>query len=208
MRRLLRRGAPALLAVAIVMALQAEALAAPIAVSITNFQFTPSTAQGPLNTVVTWTNNAGATSHTTTSDTTNPDGSPGIGLWDSGTLSGEQQFPFTFTAAGSYTYHCTIHPTMKATINIRPAASPPSGPVGTRFIIQVSTTTAANGFVFDVQKKNPGGTFQDWKVGQTAKRFAFMPANPGVYQFRARLRRTSNNGASGYSPPVAVMVTP
>jgi plastocyanin len=208
MVRLLRRGAPALLAVALVMALQGEALAAPIAVSMTNFQFTPATAQGPLNTLVTWTNNAGATSHTTTSDTTNPDGSTGVGLWDSGNLSGGQQFPFTLTAAGSYTYHCTIHPTMKGTINIRPKATPTSGQVGTQFVITVSTTVAANGFVFDVQKKNPGGAFVDWRIGKTAKSFAFMPANPGTYQFRARLRRTATNGATLYSPAAGIMVTP
>jgi plastocyanin len=208
MVRLLRRGAPALLAVALVMALQGEALAAPIAVSITNFQFTPATAQGPLNTPVTWTNNAGATTHTATSDTTNPDGSPGVGLWDSGNLSGGQQFVFSLTAAGSYTYHCTIHPTMKGTINIRPKATPTSGQVGTQFVIMVSTTVAANGFVFDVQKKNPGGQFADWRIGKTAKSFAFMPANPGTYQFRARLRRTATNGATLYSPAAAIMVTP
>jgi plastocyanin len=208
MRRLLRRGAPVLLAVAMVMALQGEAVAAPIAVSITNFQFTPASAAGPLNTVVTWTNNGGATHHTTTSDTSNPDGSVGIALWDSGSLAGGATFPFTFTAAGSYTYHCTIHPTMMATIKIRPLATPGSGPPGTRFTIQVSTSAAAAGFVFDVQKKNPGGTFKNWKVGKTAKAFAFTPPVAGTFQFRARLRRTATSGVTGFSPAVAIMVTP
>jgi plastocyanin len=49
---------------------------------------------------VTWTN-SDTTSHTTTSDT--------VGIWDSRTVPPGQTFSFTFTTAGTYTYHCTIH---------------------------------------------------------------------------------------------------
>jgi plastocyanin len=207
MVRLLRRGAPAILAVALVMALQGEAMAAPIAVSITNFQFTPASAAAPLNTTVTWTNNAGATSHTTTSDTLNPDGTTGIGLWDSGTMAGGAQFPFVLTSAGTYTYHCTIHPTMKAQVAIRPKASPTQGGTTTVFRIQVSQVNAPAGFVFDIQKKDPGGQFADWMIGITVRSANFQTTTPGQYQFRARMRRVSTNGASLYSPAVNVRVT-
>jgi plastocyanin len=52
---------------------------------------------------VVWTN-GDVIGHTTTSDTK--------GIWDSQTVPPGQTFSFTFTTAGTYTYHCTIHPTL------------------------------------------------------------------------------------------------
>jgi plastocyanin len=49
---------------------------------------------------VVWTN-GDVIPHTTTSDT--------LGIWDSRTVPPGQTFTFTFTTAGTYTYHCTIH---------------------------------------------------------------------------------------------------
>ena len=51
------------------------------------------------------------TSHHLVSDT---------GLWDSGVMGAAKVFSYTFTAAGSYAYHCTIHPSMTGTITITP----------------------------------------------------------------------------------------
>jgi len=45
--------------------------------------------------------------HTTTSDD---------GLWDSATLQPGEQFSFAFDQPGTYTYFCSIHPSMTATI--------------------------------------------------------------------------------------------
>jgi plastocyanin len=42
------------------------------------------------------------------------------GLFDSGTLAPGASYTFTFAAAGSYPYHCSIHPTMTGTITINP----------------------------------------------------------------------------------------
>ena len=42
------------------------------------------------------------------------------GLFDSGNLSPGTTFTFTFAAAGTYTYHCTIHPSMVGTIDLTP----------------------------------------------------------------------------------------
>jgi plastocyanin len=41
-------------------------------------------------------------------------------LFDSGNLAPGATFSFTFPAAGSYPYHCSIHPTMVGTITINP----------------------------------------------------------------------------------------
>ncbi len=59
---------------------------------------------------VTWVNNDGVT-HRVISDAP---------LFDSANLSGGDNYTFTFTAAGTYTYHCSIHPTMVGTITINP----------------------------------------------------------------------------------------
>ena len=76
------------------------------AVSIANFSFQPATITVAVGTTVTWTNND-STGHTVTAD----DGS-----FKSGTLAPGATFSQTFTAAGTFAYHCSIHSSMKATV--------------------------------------------------------------------------------------------
>lgn len=79
-----------------------------------SFAFSPATLTIKAGTTVTW-KNATAVGHTVTSDdgksfnsgTTNPIAAQG------GTFS------FTFTKAGTFAYHCEIHPFMKATIIVQ-----------------------------------------------------------------------------------------
>jgi amicyanin len=78
-------------------------------VTIKNFAFDPSSLTVKSGTVVTWTNQDG-TPHTIVSDT----GSPVA--FSSDSISSGVSYSFTFTQAGTYTYHCSIHPTMKGTI--------------------------------------------------------------------------------------------
>ena len=74
---------------------------------IVNFAFNPGTVTVPVGTTVKWTNEASTTSHTITSDG---------GDWDSGKLKNGQSFSHTFTQTGSFSYHCSIHTSMKGTI--------------------------------------------------------------------------------------------
>jgi plastocyanin len=78
------------------------------AVTIANFAFAPKTISLKTGATVTWTNTDG-TAHTVTFD----DGSE-----SSQHLQQNQTFQRTFTAAGSFTYHCSIHPTMTATVTV------------------------------------------------------------------------------------------
>jgi plastocyanin len=77
-------------------------------VSIQDFSFNPGQMTVPQGTTVTWTNE-GPSPHTTTAD----DGS-----WDSGTLQQGEDFSFTFDEPGTYTYHCSIHPDMTASVKV------------------------------------------------------------------------------------------
>jgi len=76
-------------------------------VSIVNFAFGPKELRVPVGTNVTFSNDAGGTPHTATADD---------GAWDSGTLQDGQTFGHAFAQAGTFAYHCAIHPSMKGTI--------------------------------------------------------------------------------------------
>jgi ABC-type transport system substrate-binding protein len=78
-------------------------------VSIVNMSFSPTTLTVAAGTTVTWTNNDGMT-HTVTADDIS---------FDSGNIPMGTKFARAFPSAGTYTYHCTIHPTMKGTIVVK-----------------------------------------------------------------------------------------
>jgi len=95
--------------------------------NIVNFAFSPNTATISVNDTVTWT--WVGSPHSTTSDT---------GVWDSGVFSAGHTFTRAFTSAGSFPFHCTVHPFMTGTITVQAANIPPT----------VALTTPANGSVF------------------------------------------------------------
>lgn len=103
MNRLMRR----VLALGLAMA-AAEALAANVAIS--NFQFNPSSLTINIGDSVTWLNQD-TTTHTTTS--TSPSG-----LWNASLAPGAS-FTQAFSKEGTYTYHCSIHPSMTGSIVVR-----------------------------------------------------------------------------------------
>jgi plastocyanin len=77
--------------------------------------FSPNPLTVPAGTSVTWRNNA-SLAHTATSDS---------GAWSTGVLApGQTSSAITFSSPGSFTYHCSIHPSMHGTIVVTAAASP------------------------------------------------------------------------------------
>jgi plastocyanin len=78
-------------------------------VSIANFAFSPTALTVKTGTKVIWTNNDTVT-HTVTANK---------GAFNSGPLAPGSTFSFTFTKAGTYSYHCNIHPSMMATIVVQ-----------------------------------------------------------------------------------------
>jgi plastocyanin len=75
-------------------------------VLIQNMAFDPVTITVSANTTITWTNKDGVP-HTVTSNN---------GLFDSGPISTNGTFSHLFATSGSFPYHCTVHPSMTATV--------------------------------------------------------------------------------------------
>jgi plastocyanin len=72
--------------------------------------FSPVSLTVAVGTAVTWTNND-SVAHTVTSDTK---------VFDSGSITAAVgTYSYTFTVAGTYNYHCTIHPMMTAKIIVQ-----------------------------------------------------------------------------------------
>lgn len=87
----------------------AQATSGQNAVSIQNFTFSPATLTVKVGDKVTWTNQD-SVGHSATADDNS---------FDTGVLSRGQSGSVTFSKAGTYTYHCSVHPTMKGTIIVQ-----------------------------------------------------------------------------------------
>lgn len=75
-------------------------------VMISGMAFTPSSVTIKVGSIIDWTNKD-RVAHTITFD----DGSV-----DSGSITKGGKYPHLFVKPGTYTYHCSIHPSMKGTI--------------------------------------------------------------------------------------------
>ena len=78
-------------------------------VQIRNFAFVQGTLNVTRGATVTWVN-CDTETHTSTSDAS---------VWDSGALTPGSTFQRTFTAAGSFPFHCTPHPSMRGTVVVQ-----------------------------------------------------------------------------------------
>jgi plastocyanin len=132
---------------------------------------------------VNWTNVSQRT-HTVTSDD---------GFFDSGNVPGGGHFAFQFNDAGTYKYHCTIHPSIVGEIDVRrvtldllPAAAVP---VGTHVSVSGRTADPAQPVV--VQRRLDGSAFTavatataaadgTWKATFTAATTGDYRATSGV----------------------------
>jgi plastocyanin len=79
------------------------------ALSLGNRAYAPDDLNVAVGTTVTWMN-TDSVSHTSTSDVT---------AWNSGVVAPGGQFSFAFQTAGTFPYHCTIHPGMVGTVVVR-----------------------------------------------------------------------------------------
>jgi plastocyanin len=135
-RRLRTRVVGALAAAALVAALAAgSVLAATNDVGIAGFSFSPKTVTISVGDMVTW-DNSDAQHHTATAD----DGS-----FDTGPISSGTPKSVTFSTAGTFAYHCSIHPRMTGSIVVEAAAG--GAPPATDTVVPARPPTAIDGFV-------------------------------------------------------------
>ncbi len=88
------------------------AVATPIAgpaVTVENFNFTPATITVPAGTSVTWVNHDDVPHTVTASDNS----------YTSQPIDTDAQFTHTFSAPGTYSYYCAIHPFMTAKVIVQ-----------------------------------------------------------------------------------------
>lgn len=86
------------------------AVTIPIGASVLgNRAFAPDDLNVTVGTTVTWMN-TDSVAHTSTSNAAG---------WDSGIVNPGGQFSTTFSTAGTYQYHCAIHPGMVGTVVVR-----------------------------------------------------------------------------------------
>lgn len=105
-----------LAAVGTALAAGAPAHAANQNVAIVDFAFQPGDVSINVNEAVTWINQSGD-SHTVTSDN---------GVFDSGVLSANGGgYQLTFQRAGTFPYHCGIHPQMRGVVHVGGGPTPP-----------------------------------------------------------------------------------
>src|SRR5215467_3322841 len=86
-----------------------NAPASPNTVTIADMAFSPAIITVAVGTTVTWKNNDNMT-HTVTADDKS---------YDSGNIGSGGSFTKTFSLAGTYSYHCTIHPTMTGKVVVK-----------------------------------------------------------------------------------------
>ena len=161
-------------------------------VTVANMAFSPASVTVGLGEPVTWTFQD-ATSHTSTSDQ---------GFWNSGTKSGGATYSRTFTSAGTFAYHCTIHPMMrgKVAVPVTVSGSPNAG-----WTLRWSTKKGKGSVTFDVQTRLGSGKWKPLVTGATTASKKFNPAKAGNYSVRART--VKGGSRSGWSPTTTVPVS-
>jgi plastocyanin len=140
---------------------------------IQNYSFNPQTLSVPVGTTVTWMNSA-PIAHTTTSDT---------GLWDSGPLNPGAEFQHTFNTAGTFTYHCNIHPYMHGTIVVGSSTAPPPATLGvtvTPSVVALGTSAIVHGTGFSPNN----WAFAYWQRPDNTTNGIWVPTDPsGMFTF-------------------------
>lgn len=83
---------------------------AEVAVKIDNFSFSPATITVPAGTTIRWTNRDDIPHTVVSEDKT---------TFKSKVLDTDEQFSYTFTKPGTYSYFCSIHPKMTAKVVVQ-----------------------------------------------------------------------------------------
>jgi plastocyanin len=174
--------------------------AATTTVSVVDFAFSPKSVKVAQGDTLQW-HNTGTRPHTATQDAP-------LSAFSTGNIApGATSAGKVLNAAGTYPYHCTIHPTMVGTIKVPVKVRPTSGTTAIVFTVTVATQAAPAGFAYDVQQKVGDGSWVAYMTGVTTASVTFHATTPGTYAFRSTLRTVSTGAKSKPSPGKAITVT-
>ena len=194
--RILRRAvllAPALLAAALLSAAPAQARTTTVAVR--GFGFSPSTVTIAQGGTVTW-QFKDSVDHTSTSDQR---------FWNSAPKGAGEKYVVMLTSAGTFGYHCRIHPDMTGRIRVPLTAS---GHAGTGYTVRWSLHAAPAGRGYDVQyRRSTSTTWKTLRSDTTSASLHFNPSRAGTYVLRARTRNDNRHASSGWSPLRSLKIT-
>lgn len=158
-------------------------------VTVQNMAFAPLTVSVGLGDSVTWVF-VDVTPHTATS---------GQGFWDSGLHSGGGEWSRAFESAGTFPYHCTPHPHMKAKVVVPFQVTGGSKTEGWK--LRWATGVAPEGLAYDVQyKRRNASTWRLFRTDTAKATGTFNPARDGRYVVRARTSNLTGSRESTWSP--------
>jgi plastocyanin len=157
-------------------------------VTVTDMMFMPGAVSTTLGGSVTW-SNQDTVGHTVTSDQA---------FWDSGTKLPGATYSRTFTSAGTFAYHCNIHPEMhgKVRVPLTASGSPSKG-------YKLTWATAKG--TYDVETRLGTGNWVMLRAATVSTHAKFNPAKAGKYAVRALTRQ--RGAKSGWSPTVTVTIS-
>jgi plastocyanin len=170
----------------------APAKAGSATVTVANMTFSPFSVTVGLGSSVTW-SFADSVAHTTTSDQ---------GFWNSGVKPSGTSYTRVFGSAGSFAYHCNIHPEMHGEVRVLLTAN---GTAAKGYKLSWATARATGKIAFDVQTRKGHGRWKPLRTGTTRASARFNPAMAGTYQVRARTDKGAKH--AGWSPAVRVTIS-
>lgn len=166
---------------------------------MSNYAFTPKNQVVTLGGSVAW-RNTSTRKHTAT---------PSVAwAWASMTVKpGTTSSAVTFHQAGSFPYHCSIHPRrMKGTITVPMTVSPLVGTTGTFFALTLGTVQAPGVLVHEVYVRQNGGAWM-LRASTAAPLTSIFFPTPGTWDVHTRLRYQLGGSTSGWSPIVTLSVS-
>jgi plastocyanin len=186
-----------LLAAILLLLSTGSAAAATATVTMVKYGFVPRDQTVMLGDAVSW-QNVSTRKHTATPNA--------VWYWGSVTVrKNRTSRAVTFTQAGTFAYHCSIHPRMKGTIIVPMTVSPSEGTTATYFSLTLGTVQAPGVQIHDVQVRQNGGTWV-LRVATAAPSVAIFFRQPGTWEIRTRLRYLLGGSTSGWSPIVSISV--
>lgn len=179
--------------------------AATVQTTMQSSTFSPAATAGVMGSTFTWKNNDPFT-HSTTQNVTL------LGGWNQDVAPLATSTGVIIRYAGTYGYYCRFHGTptsgMRGSIVVPMIASPSSGTTATTYTLRFGSAALPSGFVYDLRMRKDAGSWMTFS-GLTTESLRFNPGTggQGTYQFRSRIRRTSDGKFSGYSPVRSVVVS-